>query len=96
MRGAVRHVDENRLDFEGNGAVLGEHGCYHVDNDVTDISYCLQVAAYSLVLSVAVVSMKMFVVLPGTILESTCQLLHSPTADVSLRCELMIGGMDRT
>ena len=41
MRGTVGHVDEDRLDLEGDSTVLGEHGSYHVDDDVTDISWHL-------------------------------------------------------
>jgi hypothetical protein len=40
--------------------------------------------------------MKMFVVLPGTILESLGQLEDRSTKNSSSRWELMIGGMDRT
>lgn len=67
---------------EGDVTVLCEHGRYHVDDDipVTWVSHnygphdlC---DTDSLVLSVAVVSTKMFLVLPAIILESTmeCQL----------------------
>ena len=67
---------------EGDVAVLCEHGRYHVDDDIpvacvsnnySPRSLC---DTDSLVLSVAVVSTKMFLVLPAIILESTmeCQL----------------------
>jgi hypothetical protein len=52
---------------------------------------------YSFVLSVAVESMKMFFVFPATIFESlylSASFLRVPFT--SLRCELMIGGMERT
>jgi hypothetical protein len=60
------------------------------------VIYHWDALAYSLVLSVAVVSMKMFVVLPGTILESVCQLTMLVRGDIGSRCELMMGGIDRT
>jgi hypothetical protein len=63
-------VDTDWLNLEGDGAVLGEHGCHHIDDDVAIVSSDLFHEAYSLVLSVAVVSIKMFFVLPGTIFES--------------------------
>lgn len=34
MRGTVGHVDLNRLNGEGNGAVFREHGSDHVDDNV--------------------------------------------------------------
>lgn len=83
MRGAIGHVDLDRLNLEGDGTVLGEHGCYHIDHNVTgyqlDPTEEGEEIAYSLVLSVAVVSMKMFVVFPGTILES----IHQPRPKVN-------------
>lgn len=73
MRSTIWHVDSDGLNLEGNGTVFGKHGCDHVDNDVTACQWTSGGMSYSLVLSVAVVSMKMFVVLPGTILESNNQ-----------------------
>lgn len=62
------------LDSEGDGAVFGEHGGNHVDDDVACKSTMIATVntryTHSLVLSVAVVSMKMFLVLPATIFES--------------------------
>ena len=59
---------------EGDVAVLGEHGRDHVDDDVAAVSDWIGLSAtqpaHSLVLSVAVVSTKMFFVLPATIFES--------------------------
>lgn len=79
MRRAVWHVDSDRLDLEWNGAVFGKHRSDHVDDNVTGDQlqsdgrlhhHAYKTTTYSLVLSVAVVSIKMFFVFPGTILES--------------------------
>jgi hypothetical protein len=64
VRGTVRHVDENRLDLEGNGTVLGKHGCYHVDNDVTAISWNLG----------AWLSLQLGLVRCGRVDENVCRL----------------------
>jgi hypothetical protein len=77
VRSTVGHVDSNGLNLEGNGTVLGKHRCHHVDDDITVVSFDARRIAYSLVLSVAVVSIKMFVVLPGTIFESANQFVVS-------------------
>lgn len=75
MRGAIGHVNSDWLDLERDGTVLCEHRSHHVDHNVPDGQLYgpdfQPFLAYSLVLSVAVVSMKMFFVLPGTIFEST-------------------------
>lgn len=73
MRSTVWHVNTDGLDLERNGTVFGKHGSDHVDDDITDVRSGPIGWTYSLVLSVAVVSIKMFVVLPGTIFESVCQ-----------------------
>lgn len=67
----VLRIEKNAL--ERNSAVLSKHGANHINDNVTSNHqphlHQSHWKAYSLVLSVAVVSMKMLVVLPGTILE---------------------------
>jgi hypothetical protein len=77
MRSTVGHVNSDGLNLEWDRTVLGKHRCHHVDDDITVVSCGSWMIAYSLVLSVAVVSIKMLVVLPGTIFESANQFIVS-------------------
>lgn len=66
-------MDFHRLDTERDLAVLRKHRGDDVDNDISghrQPCHVLVGLKYSLVRSFAVVSTKMLVVLPGTILET--------------------------